>query len=42
MKYWELNTGDWFYVDEKPYIKIKEPDGTAYCVSLFDFTCHNF
>lgn len=23
MKYWELNTGDWFYVDEKPYIKSK-------------------
>ena len=42
MKYWELNTGDWFYVDEKPYIKIKEPDGTAYCLSLVDFTCHNF
>lgn len=42
MKYWELNTGDWFYVDEKPYIKIEEPDGTIYNLSLIDFTCHNF
>lgn len=42
MKYWELNTGDWFYVDKKPYIKIEEPDGTIYSLSLMDFTCHDF
>ena len=42
MKYWELNTGDWFYVDKKPYIKIEEPDGTIYGLSLVNFTCQNF
>lgn len=42
MKYWELNTGDWFYVDKKPYIKIKEPDGTIYSLNLVNFTCQNF
>ena len=42
MKYWERNTGDWFYVDKKPYIKIEEPDGTIYSLSLMDFTCHDF
>lgn len=42
MKYWELNTGDWFYVDKKPYIKIEEPDGAIYGLSLVSFTCRDF
>ena len=42
MKYWELNTGDWFYVDKKSYIKIEEPDGTIYGLSLVSFTCRDF
>lgn len=42
MKYWELNTGDWFYVDKKLYIKIEEPDGAIYGLSLVDFTCQDF
>lgn len=42
MKYWELNTGDWFYVDKKPYIKVEEPDGAIYGLSLVDFTCQDF
>lgn len=42
MKYWELNTGDWFYVDKKPYIKIEEPDGAIYGLNLVNFTCRDF
>lgn len=34
MKYWELKPGDWFYFENKPYIKVEEINGMIYNICL--------
>lgn len=34
MKYWNLNTGDWFYFKGKPFIKVEEENGASYNLHL--------
>lgn len=34
MKYWEVKPGDWFYFENKPYIKVEEINGMVYNICL--------